>query len=256
MTKLKTNVQLDASCILTVSDVSGFYDSTTAPNGFLPEADSAQVVADVYKISNGYFINLLTYNAYNVTPALVNTQESWYTPATVQSTYANNFTPSNYILSADGTYTLSRVFMISDTFYDAHKNSGLFTNKTIYYTDGVNVYLVHTDITTTIVPLATLANLNLTGSTAIVLATTFISTCQLSNCYFLLMSKLLDLGMSGCTTDTQMHKSRDFIYMTLETIKYLQDFGNNSQIQKLIEGVTGCGICGDTTKTTDCGCNG
>jgi len=255
MTQLKTSVVLSPSCGLTVTDTTGFYDSVTAPGGFLPETDVSTPVVGTYKISNGYFITLLTYNKYNGIPSLSNTTAIWYKPVTISTTYANNFTSETYNLATDGTYTVNRIFMISDVYYNAHKTGSFFTGKDIYYTDGSSVYLVD-GVTSNTVTLSTLANADLSDATVSTLSTTLISTCQLNNCYYLLMDEILNLGVGNCNVSSQLIRDRDFVYMTLETIKYLQDFENYTQIQKLIEGTFSCGLCSARGKVSDCGCNG
>lgn len=254
MTKLKIDVQLDASCLLTVTDISGFYDSVANVNGFLPESSTDPVVAGSYKISNGYFIDLIIYNKYNVAPSLINVNEPFYKVTSVDPVYANNFVPSTYSMLTDGTYTVTRVFMISDVFYNANRTSGIFNGKTIYYTDGANIYLVASDSTSTVITLPVFAVTNLVNSTTLSVSSTFISVCQLNNCYFTIMDKLIDLGLNNCDVTNTLYKDRDFLYMALETIGYMQDFNNNSEIQKLIESVTNCGICNDKSKITSCGC--
>lgn len=246
MTKLNFTVAVSTASVLTVTEATGYYDAGTNPNGFLLESDSSSVAFGVYKLSYGYFLNVLTYNKYNQAPIIQNTTEAFYkVPSPISTTYNENFTATNYTLPVDGTYTLKRIFIISDAFYAAHSSSDLFVGKTIYYTDGSTIFKVVSSVPVA-VALKDFILADLTSATAISKDITFITNYYLSNCYFKVMATLLDMDVEGCDTALydELTKTKDIIYMTLETIKYLKEVNNITQIQKLIEAVENCcGVC-------------
>lgn len=259
MTKLKNTVDLSNTCGLSITDTSGFYDSVTNPNGFLPEANTDPIVADTYKISNGYFFNLILYNKYNADAVLTNPTELLMKVVTVDPIYANNFPAQVYTLTQDGSYTIKRFFLISDVFYNANVGSGLFTGKNVFYTDGTTVYNVISDVPVPTTFLEFLSD-DLTNFTGLTLNTSFISTCFINKCYSKMMSLLLASDSGACDNSmTDVVNMRDFLYMTLETIKYLKEFNNITQIQKLLEATNICGgLCTSIANVTssNCGCNG
>lgn len=264
MTAIKTTVTLDSLCTLTVSDISGFYDSGTNVTGFLVETDVSAIALNKYKLSQGYFLNVLLYDKYSATATVSNPSETSITIATNvvdNTTYSNNFIASTYPLVKDGTYTLSRFFIPSVAFYNANHTNAIYTGKTMYYTDGTSIYQVITG-TPTVITLATFLAASLTNSNCLVTSTTFISTCNMNACYFKTLSTILDINTGVCDKTlkyNELVQNRDLLYMSMEAIKYLEAQNSFTQVQKLIEVVTACnGICGTTylNAITDCGCHG
>lgn len=302
MTSITVSITLDNSCNLSVMDTSGFYDGTDNTTGFLPETDSSGIALNAYKLSQGYFLNVLTLNKYASTPVIANPSESFYHVSSVNTTYSANFTPSIYLLSFDGVYTLTRYFVPSSTWYAANSSNEIFASINMFYTDGTAIYNVVGGTPTVITVTAFIAT-NFTGSNVISNATTFISTCNLNACYFKLLSTILEMNIGaaiprlpyplpgsniypvyptwnpafhpydgfpgyvgrheGDNNPEAKHREliykRDLLYMSLETIKYLKDVNNLSQIEKLIEVLDVCGgLCGSILNTppySDCGCN-
>jgi len=259
MTKLKIQAALSPICGLTITDISGFFDNSTNPNGFLPETNTDPVAVDTYKISNGYFFNVLLYNVYNQQPLVLNPTEAPYHSDGTQVSYADNFTPILYNLAKDGSYTVKRFFLISKEFYDANKTGSLFTGKEVFYIDGAVIYHV---ISGSPVPLtiAEFLSEDLTTMTGMQVSSSFISTCYVNTCYSKVMSLILANDPANCSVDiTQLITIRDYLYMTLEVIKYLKEFNNITQIQKLLETTNLCGtVCTSVANVTssNCGCNG
>jgi hypothetical protein len=265
MTKLKYTLAIDDSCNLTVTDTSGYYDAGTNPTGFLTESNTDSPQFNVYKLSSGYFLNILLYNKFNVAPIIANATEGFSAvtqPA--DATYSDNFTPTIYNLTNDGTYTLKRFFIISEDYYNSVVGTGVFNGHVVYYTDGTAISVI-TDGDPVTVTIAAFLAASMTNATVLETDTSFISTCKLNACYFKLMSILLDANINDCpsTGQDKIVQSKDLIYMTLESIKYLQESNSLTQIQKLIEAVDGCcSICStkpvitssSTTGKGGCGC--
>jgi hypothetical protein len=74
------------------------------------------------------------------------------------------------------------------------------------------------------------------------------------------MQLILAADIDDCSTNIEKLKmTRDYLYMTLEVIKYLKEFNNITQIQKLLETTDLCGsVCGSVAgvSSSNCGCNG
>ncbi len=265
MTTIKTSITLDDSCVLTVTDITGFYSNPSNVTGFLPEADSSSLAFNVYKISHGYFLNTILASKYNANPSVTNVGESLVQIPTgsVNPTYGSNFTPSSYTLSKDGTYNARRYFIPSLAFYNANHTNAIYNGKTMYYYDGTDIYKIISSVATKIA-LADFVLEDLTLANVLFTDNLFISLCKTNNCYFTIMSTLLDLDLSSCQPDVVIAKltsDRDLVYMTLEVIKYLQDQNNLTQIQKVIEALDSCSLlCGGSVKSTTrsasggCGC--
>lgn len=263
MTKLNFTLTLDDACNLTATEITGYYDVSSNPFGFLPEANSDALTYGIYKLSYGYFLNVLLYNKFNVTPIIANSAEGFYkVPNSISSTYANNFTPTVYSLTSDGTYTFKRFFIISDTFYNA--NVSLFSGHDVYYTDGTTIFNVLSGIATPITVTAFI-NATLSNASIVELDNIFISTCKLNACYYKLMSVILDAKLENCpgAAYEKLVEQKDLIFMTLECIKYLKEDNALTQIEKLIEAVQNCcSVCsaklsipaGTTVSRGGCGC--
>ncbi len=265
MTKLKQTITLDDSCALTITDTSGFYDAGTNPFGFLPETNSDALALNIYKLSHGYFLNVLLYNRYANTPLISNPSDTSYIIASEDvdnNTYANNFIPSVYSLGKDGSYTINRYFIPSLEFYTANHTNSIYDGKDMFYMDNEIIYKI-IDSTATPITVTAFINSPFSNSDVIYVSTTFISTCLTNACYFKVLSTILDINIGACEMTNKLNELvqlRDLIYMTLEVIKYLKDQNNITQVQKLIDALDICGgICATALYPrtfSNCGCNG
>lgn len=255
-TKIKFNLTLGDSCNLTITDTTQYYQIQNNPTGFYAETEPSQPI-DTYKLSQGYFKNVIVYNKYAQKPFIVNTNEIFKRIISVDPIYDNNFVPDIYNLSQDGVFTIKRVFIISEEYYNAQKTTGRFDGRIIYYTDGTIIYIVDNGVATPTTMLDFISNddafIGIIGTVKIV------STCFINTCYFNIINKLITDGLEVCSSNksNDLIKQRDFLYMVLEAIKYLKEQGNTLQIQKIIEMTNTCGgICKSVSVSSDCGCNG
>ena len=69
MITLNIDVEFNRDCVLTVTDDTGF--KTTNSTGFVPEAGTRSGQND-YKISDGYFLDVIVYHKYNCDWQVVN----------------------------------------------------------------------------------------------------------------------------------------------------------------------------------------
>lgn len=249
MTNIKFSVDIDNSCLLDILDTTGYQPEIT--DGFRRETAT---IGTGYKLSEGYFKNVIQYNKYNVGPVVINTNEPFIQISAISDVYANNFTAQTYRLEQDGVYTISRLFVMNEATYLRDKDGPAFLDLLIYYTDGVDLYKVTAGVPAKTTVAALLAETYPT--TVRIGVTKIVSTCYINKCYFkMITSTLTDCGK--CATEIGLQRERDFIYMVLEAIKYLKDQGSIGEISRLIELVDTCGgYCSKLLPSNDCGCNG
>lgn len=255
MSKLKFNLTLGSSCALTIQDITGWVGSTNL-DGFYQ--DSASVVPkDSYKIKQGYFKNVILYNKYGAAPVVVNSTESFRIILDEDPTYSVNFPPEVYALTQDGVFTIKRVFIITEEFYNLEKLTTRFDDRKIYYSDGVGIYYVDGSAPPVLVTMTQFLD-NIDPFVGMVSTIKIVSTCFINMCYFNLINTLLTASATACPTPNSilLTNERDYIYMVLEAIKYNKEQGNIAEIQRIIEATNTCGgVCKDVS-TDDCGCNG
>lgn len=255
MSKIKADLNFTSDCVLTIKDTSGFR-SDSNPDGFLRPEDVVTTVND-FKLTDGYFVNVILYNKYVGEPYVMNAKESITKIVDVQTEYQENFTDRTYHLEKDGVYTVKRLFVISKEYYLTNIGSPLFTGKEVIYFDEEDYYYYR--VTTNGLEKLTAVQLGLEFSSINVgLLNTykFVSTCNLNRCNYLLQKKFIETR-SECDTSSSISKERDLIFMTLMVIAYLKDAGQLSEVQKLIESIDVCGlVCRKlSSKENDCGCN-
>lgn len=257
MTKLKFNLTTIDPCGISIQDVTGFVSGSNT-EGFVAEG-AGSIPVDSYKISNGYFKTVVLYEKYGVEPIIINPFEEFVHIPTgeVDPVYANNFPDQEYLFSQDGVFTIKRIFIISEEFYQAESSGSRFDDKSVYYTDGATIYKVVDDepIVVSVAEFIT----NVDPYVGMITNITIVSTCFINQCYFNLINTLIEKGLEICSTDkvAALMQSRDFLYMVLEAIKYLKEQGNTIEIQRIIESTNTCGaVCDSVSKSNDCGCNG
>jgi len=250
MTQIEFDVSVDNDCQLNILDITGFQPSIST--GFKLESATS---GTGYKLSEGYFKNVIQYNKHNFGPVLVNVTEPFTAIEQRSDTYGSNFTPQHYKLVQDGVYTITRVFVISDIVYNRDKNTGVFDDLVVYYSDGVFLYKVVDGVAVKSNVVSLLKEVYPT--TAILGTIKIISTCLLNACYFKMMQLMLDTCGTCDSENKGLQQERDYIYMALESIRYLKEQGSIHEIEKLIETIDRCGgYCNKLAPSSNCGCNG
>lgn len=84
---------------------------------------------------------------------------------------------------------------------------------------------------------------------------------KLKNCYYSYAKQLFDILLSHCPNEEnndQIYK-RDFVFMTINIIKYLIEFDQYLEAQRILDIVNGCGgFCNSINKIkgkSNCGCS-
>ena len=86
--------------------------------------------------------------------------------------------------------------------------------------------------------------------------------CKLMNCFYKLCRELMTSFCGKCINKLNYPKqntlNRDLVWMSINVITYLVEFGQYIEAQRILESLTGCGnICKDTESknSESCGCN-
>lgn len=93
--------------------------------------------------------------------------------------------------------------------------------------------------------------------------TDYFSYCKLLNCLMSKVENIISLYSASCSsnkcgaTDNLTDPIRDYLWMSINAIKYAIELKDYSKANQLLNCVSSCsGICNDkTTKTTNCGCS-
>lgn len=259
MLQLQITIQTDSYCDLTVEDTTGFISGSNL-NGFLAEGATADV--DQYHISDGYFFNILTYDYYSCSPGIQNSSD---VPVTVSSgdvepIYTDNDFVYKIKMTKDGIHTIHRFFIISKSFYEA-QTLEFFDGKLVVYYDPAEDLIYKVD-GLTIVSItkeelvALVLDETITGG---YVYETYTSLCYLNALHYKLENKLLNSGILSCPAkvDKGLIAARDYVYMALNVISYLQELGQELEVQRLIESIWSCVLPFTdllNVKLQDCGC--
>lgn len=93
----------------------------------------------------------------------------------------------------------------------------------------------------------------------------YISICFLQKCYINLCQQIFnDRGFSQCWNkskiDSELVYKRDLVWMAINVIKYLTEFNQLAEVERIIELINGCnGLCKSNStyqpKDSGCGCS-
>lgn len=256
---LNADIEFSNNCILSITDTTGFKSENI--NGFLATGSPNQ--QDEYHITDGYFVNAIFYNKYVGEPLFINKSTSLYeVTIPVEPVYEDNFNTDYYTLNKDGEYTIKRIFIISKEYYDnmVFINPSFFGSKIVFYYDKIeNLFYEIVDDFPVETKLEDIITRYSNSNTGGFMTQRFVSTCLLNKCLYLLQKEILNSNLSFCSDKVPngLISKRDFVYMLLQVIKYLQESGYNREVQRLIEGTNTCGlVCKDIQVKTnnDCGC--
>lgn len=93
----------------------------------------------------------------------------------------------------------------------------------------------------------------------------YVSICFLQKCYVNLCQQIFnDRGFSQCwnknSIDSELVYKRDLVWMAINVIKYLTEFNQLAEVERIIEQINGCnGLCKSNSayqsKSSGCGCS-
>lgn len=246
---LEINICTNHSCKVIVKESKGDY---------LPE-DSTIAAKNRFKFSDTVSIDLLQHNKCTGT-------ELQNPIITIRK---NNISDIELPVNFDGWFTVLHLVIPSKDWLisEINKESGstLELYDCVYYSDGDNIYK-YINGESYLVDINELVNRNIENTTISKTCENYVSICFLNKCYISLCQKILNdrtlKYCSECTnknnTDSDLIFRRDYVWMALNVIRYLVQFEQLAEAERVIEKVSGCnGLCKsewNSITTNGCGC--
>ena len=249
--ELKINVCTESSCKVIIQDTT-----ETGNSGYLPE-DSDVTVKGRFKYSDTISIDLLQHNK--------STGSELQIPI-----YSLHDEPSKQVtlpVSFDGWFTVLHIVIPSKDWFDKEmaKESGssIPLYETVYYSDGNHIFKYINEETSE-VTISEIVERNIENTTMSKTCENYVSICFLNKCYISLCQQILnDRGFSPCwdksSIDPNLILRRDYVWMAINVIKYMVQFEQLAEAERIIEQIGGCnGLCKSEFRQMSshgCGCN-
>lgn len=248
--ELKIDICTELSCKVTISD-----KTEIGGDGYLPE-ESAALAKDKFKYSETLSIDVLQHNK-SKTPVL-------QTP--VFTKHEDITKPVTIPVSFDGWFTVLHIVLPTKEWFDreSSKETGSLINlyDTIYYSDGFSIFKYHNGIKSE-ATVTEVVERNPDNTTIYKVCENYVSICFLNRCYISLCQKILnDRAFTECYNkndiDPDLIFRRDYVWMALNVIRYLVQFEQLAEAERIISKLGGCnGLCKDEFKSMPsnrCGC--
>lgn len=219
----------------------------------LPETKYSSVRYFNYKYSDTCTINAIYYHATNEDKLV----------KTIYTSHCSKLDEIEVKLTKDGYYEVVHMILPTVEWLKDRlvEKLDLSVYSGIYVTDGYTVYKYYND---------DLYECDINEVVMVNSENTTISRCfkdffciwNLQNCYINLSKNIFNQSINKCK-NSEIEDStfkRDFVWMTLNVIKYYIEFNQLSEAQNILEETTSCnGFCNDIkmiNKKKGCGCNG
>ena len=154
---------------------------------------------------------------------------------------------SEFQLFNDGKYTAYHMIIPTKQWVDKYDSDTLLQNYAyLYYYDSGNIYKsLDGGKTSEITSADLIKEVNITGSTLYRCKKETFSICFLYQCYINYCKRILDQTINKCITkDEDLLFKRDFVWMTINIIKYYLENGQLDEAQRLLEETMSCnGFC-------------
>lgn len=248
--ELKIKVCTEASCKVIVLD-----ETEVGNKGYLPE-DSTVAVKDRFKYSDTLSIDLLQHNKSDG-PKLQIPIYSLHNAESKKVTLPVSF---------DGWFTVLHIILPTKDWFlkEQAKEIGsvLPLYDVVYYSDGTSLYK-YINGETEEATIAEVVQRNPVGTTISKTCENYVSICFLNKCYVSLCQQILNnRGFSECynknTIDPDLIFRRDYVWMAINVIKYMVQFEQLAEAERIIETIGGCnGLCKSEFKqmpSHGCGC--
>lgn len=240
------NIQVETS------EKCGFniLDATYGDSGYLPESSE---VEEYNRFKYSETVTLIRLTLHKVKDTISN-----------PVIYILHNTESEYIYiptKFDGWFTLDYIVLPTLKWFEATSQKDQYT--TIYYSDGKKIYKYFNEETVEVTE-DELFERNPEDTTISRYSQDFMSICFLKKCFINLCKQIFELrGFSKCKVkgglDDQLIFDRDLIWMTINIISYLTEFGQLSEAQRILETFEGdCNtICKKyiSNNSSSCGCS-
>ena len=154
---------------------------------------------------------------------------------------------SEFQLKNDGKYTAYHMIIPTKQWVDKYDSDTLLQNYAyLYYYDSGNIYKsLDGGKTSEITSADLIKEVNITGSTLYRCKKETFSLCFLYKCYINYCKQVLEQDISKCITkDSDLVFRRDFVWMTINVVKYYLENGQLDEAQRLLEETMSCnGFC-------------
>lgn len=212
--------------------------------GYLPESSTA-IVKNKFRYKDTVSIDVLTLNK--------STGEEVQSPVfTIRDSQLDQV---KLPITFDGWFTVCHIVIPSKQWFDA-ATIALTLYDVVYYSDGVNVYK-YVDGESTLTTVDEIIARNTEGTTISIVKKNYISVCYLRKCYINLCQQLFNSNTQCVSSDnSELIFQRDTVWMALNVIKYLTEFNQLAEAERIIEKLNSCnGLCKTTLSKQGCGCS-
>lgn len=243
--ELNINIITDAHCKVVIEDRTEY----------LKESATSTVKGN-FKYSDTVSIIVLQHNK---------TQE------TVVKAPTYDYHKSQYVdvpIEFDGWFTVNYLVLPNKKWFDSELNKGngsaIGLYNIVYFVENGHIYkYVNGEIDSASVE--EILEINPINTTISKTSEDYVSICFLQKCYINLCQQIFNSrAFSQCwnknEVDSELIYKRDLVWMAINVIKYLTEFNQLAEVERIIEQLNGCnGLCKSNStyqyKNSGCGCS-
>lgn len=193
------------------------------------------------------------------------------TQKTVVKNPTYDYHTSDYIevpVGFDGWFTINYLVLPNKDWFDREHDkstgSALGLYNIVYFVDNGYIYkYVNGEIGGA--SIEEVLEINPIDTTISKTSKDYVSICFLQKCYVNLCQQIFnDRGFSQCwnknSVDSELVYKRDLVWMAINVIKYLTEFNQLAEVERIIEQINGCnGLCKSNSTyqpaSSGCGCS-
>lgn len=193
------------------------------------------------------------------------------TQETVVKSPTYDYHTSDYIevpVGFDGWFTINYIVLPNKDWFDREREkssgSALGLYDIVYFVDNGYIYkYVNGEIDGA--SIEEVLEVNPINTTISRTNKDYVSICFLQKCYVNLCQQIFnDRGFSQCwnknSVDSELVYKRDLVWMAINVIKYLTEFNQLAEVERIIEQINGCnGLCKSNSTyqpaSSGCGCS-
>lgn len=237
------DTQIDNTCLIRILDMS--YDE------YIPENQSD---LDIYYQRNKYrYSDTATIN---IIYQFTTEHEEGKIIDTLITSHCVHLDEAYYSIPKDGYYTIQHIILPTTDWLNFVIENGMVPSLSIFVTDGEKFYQYVNNVLVDVDP-RVIAEIGLENTTISRTESKIFSLCNLQQCYINTCKQIFKKYNIRCLPND--YKSivfnRDFIWMTLNVIKYNIDFGDYFEAQRILENINYCGgFCEQLSSTVQSGC--
>lgn len=243
------------NCEIVITDLTQDSDEYVPEDTLLSNLE-AFYSRNRFRYSDTYTINIIQKN---------DTEEDIKIVETLFTCHDSYLDEEHYNLNSDGFYTIHHIILPSLEWYNNElekKDSVLKSNLLIYVTDGSNIYKQNNNKLEIVEP-AVISEINTEGTTISRTSVTQFSICHLYDCYLSLCKQIFKGISFKCMNKDNIEDlifKRDFIWMTINVLKYYVEVDQLWEAQLLLTEINYCGgICNAPNmlqqQNSGCGCS-